>query len=65
MENFYFTFGTDKSQPFYGGWIIVKAKNMREAALIFKMYFPNLRHPEFCNLCWYLFRTRLPRNRNV
>lgn len=49
MENFYFTFGTDKSQPFYGGWIIVKAKNMREAALIFKMYFPNLRHPEFCN----------------
>lgn len=43
MKNYYFTFGKLKTHPFYGGWIIVKARNLRSAIEIFKMYFPNQR----------------------
>ena len=31
MKNYYFTFGKLKTHPFYGGWIIVKARNLRSA----------------------------------
>ena len=34
---------------FYGGWIIVKARNLRSAIEIFKMYFPNRENPMLCN----------------
>lgn len=41
MRNFYFTFGTDKNQPFRGGWVIVKARSMNDACEVFRRYFPD------------------------
>lgn len=49
MKNYYFTFGTSETYPFKGGWIIVKAKNMSDAGVIFKTYFPNPENPNYCN----------------
>ena len=54
MRSYYFTFGNDSSQPFYGGWIIVKAKNMECAEEIFKLYFPCAKNDETVN-CAFVY----------
>ena len=41
MKCYYFTFGTDKNHPFKGGWVIVKARSMKDAEVIFHLTFPN------------------------
>lgn len=41
MKSYYFTFGADKNYPFKGGWVIVKARSMKDAEAIFSIVFPN------------------------
>lgn len=41
LKRFYFTFGSDPHFPFQGGWIIIEAPDIRAAAKIFKVYYPN------------------------
>ena len=43
MKNFFFTFGLDIRYPFQGGWVTVKAPDIKTAIAVFKLYFP---HPE-------------------
>lgn len=40
MKVFY-TFGTDKQQPYYGGWVEIKAKSIELAHMIFRFYYPD------------------------
>lgn len=39
-QNFYFTFGTDKIFPYYGGWIVIQAPNEQIARDIFAALYP-------------------------
>lgn len=41
MEKFYFTFGTSKSFPFRGGWVIVYAMNYGNAIEVFRQHHPD------------------------
>ena len=41
MNNFYFTFGTEEEQPFYGGWVKVIADDLGAACEKFRERFPN------------------------
>ena len=43
MKNFFFTFGRDKRFPFQGGWVIIKAPDIKTAVSVFRLYFP---HPD-------------------
>lgn len=49
MKNYYFTFGKLKTHPFYRRLDHSKARNLRSAIEIFKMYFPNRENPMLCN----------------
>lgn len=40
-ERFYFTFGTDDSHPYQGGWLIIEAPNCQTACNIFHTLYPN------------------------
>lgn len=40
MNNFYFTYGTD-GQPFFGGWTMIRAKDMRTACALFRAVHPD------------------------
>ena len=40
-EKFYFTFGTGKSMPLKGGWVLIIANNADEAFSIFRQCFPD------------------------
>ena len=40
-KNFYFTFGTDDTQPFYGGWVLVLAKDRNAAVNKFRKKYPD------------------------
>lgn len=52
-EQFYFTFGSDKDFPFQNGYIVVKAKNVREAARKFKAKYPNTKDASVLNCSDY------------
>lgn len=39
MKSYYFTFGCNAKHPFKGGWIIIKAKNKKNAEKVFGLYF--------------------------
>lgn len=52
-ENFYFTFGSWERFPFQNGYIIVKAKDIREAARKFKAKYPNDRDETVLNCSDY------------
>lgn len=41
LSRFYFTFGSDPHFPFQEGWIAIEAPDIRAAAKIFKVYYPN------------------------
>lgn len=41
-QKFYFTYGTDKCFPYYGGWTIVIASNKRKAIEAFRLYHPDI-----------------------
>ncbi len=43
MKKFYFTFGSADCFPFKGGWVIVKAPDLKTAFAVFKLYYP---HPK-------------------
>lgn len=43
VQNFYFTFGSTESQPFIGGWVLVKAVELGAAIRVFRSYFPDYR----------------------
>lgn len=45
---FFYTFGTDKIFPFYGGWVEVEAASIKEANEIFRKHYPD-RHPGILN----------------
>lgn len=38
---FFYTFGTDKIFPFYGGWVEVEAQGLQEAHATFRKFFPD------------------------
>ena len=40
MPNFYFTYGTSKTQPFYGGWTKVIAKDQKSAIELYEKKHP-------------------------
>ena len=42
MPKYYFTYGTDPSYPFQGGWTEIEAPAKPSACIIFKMFHPNL-----------------------
>lgn len=53
MNNFYFTFGSDKGFPYQTGYVIVKADDMADAINKFRMRFPD-RHKDTVNCSfWY------------
>ena len=60
-ENFYFTFGTWKGYPFQDGYIIVKAKDIREAARKFMAKYPNRRDETVLNCSDYYSETQWAR----
>lgn len=37
---YYFTFGTDKTHPFRGGWVEVMAESLNSAIELFNEHFP-------------------------
>lgn len=39
MRSYYFTFGCNAKHLFKGGWIIIKAKNKKNAEKVFGLYF--------------------------
>jgi len=41
MENFYFTFGSDKRFPFQNGFLVVEADGLKSAISCFKEHYPN------------------------
>lgn len=41
LKKYYFTFGSDKSFPFRGGWVEVYAKDIRHAAKVFRKKYPD------------------------
>lgn len=41
MAKFYFTYGTSKSQPFFGGWTEVEASDRNAAAYAFRSVHPD------------------------
>lgn len=54
MRNYYFTFGTLKSHPFHGGWIIVKARSLEKAKSIFNLFFSDETDTQTCN-CAFIY----------
>ena len=48
MAKFYFTYGTDLHQPFYGGWTVVEAPDSKIACEMFRAYHPD-RSPGLLN----------------
>ena len=53
MNKFYFTFGTSKFYPYYGGWVEVIANDSEEAAAKFRKKYPD-RNIGFIN-CAFLY----------
>lgn len=53
MPKFYFTYGTDPSYPFQGGWTEVEAPDRPSACTAFKMYHPDASplHPNCAGIC--------------
>lgn len=51
MAKFYFTYGTDGTQPFKGGWTEVIAPDAHTARQLFQVYHPD-RTPGILNCCW-------------
>lgn len=41
MSKFYFTYGTDNTQPFKGGWTEVEAPDFDSACAAFRAYHPD------------------------
>lgn len=41
MQSFYFTYGTDGTQPFRGGWTQVKAESLEQACALFRAVHPD------------------------
>lgn len=41
INKYYYTFGTSKDFPYQGGWVEVKAINIKVAHEIFRSYFPD------------------------
>ena len=41
MPKFYFTYGTDPSYPFHGGWTEIEALDRPTACNLFQAYHPN------------------------
>lgn len=41
MSKFYFTYGTDGSQPFISGWTEIEAPDAHTARALFQAYHPN------------------------
>ena len=46
--NFYFTFGSDETFPFKGGWVVVKASSFEEAVEKFKKRYGHENGPVNC-----------------
>ena len=53
VKNFYFTFGSWEGMPFQNGYIIVKAKDIKEAGRKFAKWFPNPEDEETLNCSDY------------
>lgn len=51
FQKYYFTFGSDKDFPYYGGWIIIEAANEIMARDLFQAIFPNKNH-DILNCAW-------------
>lgn len=49
MNKYYFTFGSDEHQPYYGGWIEVIAASEHLAIDAFKFFYPNPRNIDLIN----------------
>lgn len=49
MNTYYFTFDTDETFPFQGGWVEVLAPTRKAAAQIFQQYFPDEEYPYILN----------------
>lgn len=41
MPKYYFTYGTTRHQPFYGGWTEIDAPNMALACAVFDLQHPS------------------------
>lgn len=41
MPKFYFTYGTDPSYPFQGGWTEVEAPDRNSADVLFRLFHPD------------------------
>ena len=54
MRNYYFTYGTDTSLPFCGGYTKVIARNMSEAVQMFNSRHP-CRHHSVVNCSYILY----------
>lgn len=51
MKVFY-TYGSDKKYPFYGGWVEVEADNMKQAHALYRAAYPD-REPGILNCADY------------
>lgn len=54
MKVFY-TYGSDKKFPFYGGWVEVEADSMKQAHALYRAAYPD-REPGILNCADYLYR---------
>lgn len=52
MPNFYFTYGTDGSQPFIGGWTEIEAPDGHTAVTLFRLYHPD-KIKGILNCAWF------------
>ena len=50
---FYFSFGSSDSYPFRGGWVEVRADDIKQAETLFRSHFPD-RHPGVLN-CAFVY----------
>lgn len=53
LHNYYFTFGSLEQYPYHDGYLIVKAKNIEEAAAKFDTEYPNPHDSEVLNCSDY------------
>lgn len=53
MKRFYFTFGSSDNMPFIGGWVEIFARDLKQAANIFKKMYPNTLNDEVLNCADY------------
>lgn len=53
MKRFYFTFVGDGSQPYENGWIEILARDIKQAAYVFRKIYPNPLDDEYLNCADY------------